>query len=442
MDEFQPVAAVLDPLGGTVERVVSYRELPAPPVTFASWYEGLRVLGTDAGIWVQPFPGGPIGLLTGTGLAHVSHGAGTRLQVVTESGAWCAPLPRGQDIADTAKTRPKLPLNPTELLHIRPDGTVARPVVDRPVRTLRAGADGVYALLDVEPWTRHHLGADHWDLVYEQKWIRLAPPETARPMYRADDLPATAEPAMPARRTAGLLGAGSPWHAPPHEGNRGLPAGGLRWAFGWDRDGQRHRGKRQAVATGHDPGDNTEYHRVSLGAGMVDAAAVAEPYLWVAIRRRAGSPPYSGGPVELSRIDTRDGSTETLVPADSVDITAHCWPLPEKPADADSYAEYQRGQFDGLDAYWRPQSGGPLRPLAEGLGDCRSELVGTWPDTAVRISFTLERLPGVRLIRTIPIFDELGRQFPPEHAEIHLMEDLDTRAVPPVTDAVDGLLEM
>jgi hypothetical protein len=445
VDEFQPVAAVLDSQAGRIEQLVSYAaELPAPPVTEEDpWYAGWRVLDTSAGIWVQPFSGGPIALITTGGLAHAGHSAGTRLQAATEAGVWAAPHPPEQDIAELPATPPKLPLNPTELCHIRPDGTIMRPRVDRPVRELRAGPGGAYVRVDIEPWSRHDLGGSgHWDLAYEQKWILLAPPTADDETYPVEEQPAASPPGLPAWLGGGFLGVGSPWHEPPDSLNPGVPAGGLRWVLGWDQQQFEHSGEREILATGHHPVSNTEHRRVMLGAGEVLAAAPAKPYLWAAIRRGRPFSPQREQPVELTRIDTRTNHIETPVPADSVEITDRRWPRPPKPVEADSYAEYQRRQFDNLDTYWQPVDGGPPKPLATGMRDCRSELAGTWPETVVRISFTHEHFPGLRLVRTLPIFDELGRQDPPEYADINLMEDLDTGELPPTSDAADGILQI
>ena len=403
VDELQPVAAVLDPVEARLERVVSYPELPAPPVTFAPWFDGWRVLGSSAGLWVQPSRDGPVTLINEGGLVHASYSAGTRLQQATTAGAWCAPQFVAQSVPDATTTSPQRPLRPTRLLLIRPDGTPLTLAVDRPVHELRADVDGVYAS------------------VYEgQKWIRLSSADTS---VRVDEQANVTPPASPARLCNGTSGPGSPWHTPPFNGDGGPLAGGMRWEFGWDR---QRRGEQLAVATGHDPNTNDEQQRVELGSGRVLAVAPIGICLWIAVRRSRWFSPSVRGSVELSSIDARDGSLTTLMPADTVDITEGCWPLPLEPVDADSYAEYQRNNFEGL--------------AASGMTDCRTELVGAWPETEVRISFSHTRFPGLRLVRTVLIFDELGRQRLPYDASIRLVEDLDTGNLPSVNEAVNGVL--
>jgi hypothetical protein len=62
----------------------------------------------------------------------------------------------------------------------------------------------------------------------------------------------------------------------------------------------------------------------------------------------------------------------------------------------------------------------------------RADVVGAWPETTLEITFDWAPLPGLRLRRRLPLFDELGRHTPPEYSDVHLMEDLATGTVPPV----------
>jgi hypothetical protein len=94
----------------------------------------------------------------------------------------------------------------------------------------------------------------------------------------------------------------------------------------------------------------------------------------------------------------------------------------------------------GPDRAWRPVAPG-IAPLADGLRDGQARLVGSWPDTELEWTFALATRPGLRLRRRVPLYDELGRVSEPEHASIHLMEDLDTGGVPSAAEARDGDLD-
>jgi hypothetical protein len=409
VDEFWPVAAVLDPHGGGIARLVSYPELPAPPVTDSRWYWGWRALGTEAGLWVQPYPAGPIGLINECGLVHASYSAGTRLQAVTTAGAWCAPHPSGDDRPGPGHWRDKT----ADMTLIRPDASRVTVPLPRRARQFRPGAEGeVYVLLDERPEATPEV---------TETWLRL-PADGSEPQPVPTD---ALVPEPPASRANGFLGGGTPWHSPPFRNNPGILAGGLHWALGTD---WRRSPERWAIATGHEPGSNIEQRRLQLGQGSVINAASADPYLWVAVRRRRRNNPYARGPIELVRIDTRTNQVETMVPAASVDITEHCWPLPAKPIDADSYAEYQRHDLANLDV--------------EGMVELRAELIRNWPDTRVQISFTHTDYPGLRLHKVVALFDEFGRQQPPPHVAVDLMASYASSHWPPAGDAVNGILQI
>lgn len=155
--------------------------------------------------------------------------------------------------------------------------------------------------------------------------------------------------------------------------------------------------------------------------------------VWVALRRARWVSPYVSGPVELLRLAPVNSQSETVLAADSLEITEHCWPRSAKPVEADSYARHQLEAFEGL--------------RIAGVGEVSAELIGAWPHTAIRVSFTHMRRPGLRLVRMVPLFDELGRLRPPEQASFHLVEALDENwggasTLPPASEAVDGILQV
>lgn len=98
-------------------------------------------------------------------------------------------------------------------------------------------------------------------------------------------------------------------------------------------------------------------------------------------------------------------------------------------------------EFDHLASYWRGQDG-RTSPLSRDLRDPRVEPVGEWPHTRVEVSFTHPHFPDGRLRRAIPVFDEAGRVIPSMYAAIHLMEYLETRALPDPANAHNGVLDI
>jgi hypothetical protein len=98
-------------------------------------------------------------------------------------------------------------------------------------------------------------------------------------------------------------------------------------------------------------------------------------------------------------------------------------------------------EFDRLEAFWRTP-GGEMMPLTEGIADARVDVVGDWPKTQVEVSFTHPLYRQGRLRRTYRVFDDAGRIKSWQYASIHLMEDLDTGALPPSKDARNAILDI
>lgn len=439
VDAFQPVAAVLEPESGTVEQLVSWRELPPP---MASEVPGLgqRVLGSSAGLWVQPYDGGPVGLIGAEGLVLAGYCAGLRLSGTTSAGAWCGPRRKRRELV-------KRPPEPENVLCLGKDGTTRTVTVDRPIGELRTGPDGLYVRVRANP-------AEH----------DTDPPPLGKPdpgetwLHLRDDAPLPQRlsrsehgDAAPAPRPDPIL-TGNPgpgtWHSPDRTDR--IVVGQLHWSVGW---AQEPKVQPQVLATGHDRSTGAEHHRVHLGYGEAVAVAEQSDSLWVALRRTRPAIPARHAGVDLLRIDARSGRVETTLLADSVDITDVCRSLPPEPPDADSYATHQQRSFDGLARYGEKlrrafedgdtmafDGGSAEDALGNDLRSCRAELVGHWPDTTIHLRCTRARHPGLELVRVIALFDELGRQTPPEHAGTHLLEDIETGHVPSTDQAVDGTL--
>ncbi|WP_181033523.1 hypothetical protein [Arthrobacter sp. SX1312] len=118
------------------------------------------------------------------------------------------------------------------------------------------------------------------------------------------------------------------------------------------------------------------------------------------------------------------------------------WTLVELPSEQKKAAiEAVCTEFAHLDSYWTAPSGART-PLSDGLSGTRVDVVGEWPATRVEVSFIHPHYPEGRLRRAYRVFDDAGRIKPTEFAAIHLMEDLDTRDLPPVTNAHNTILDI
>ncbi|MFI1990565.1 hypothetical protein [Actinoplanes sp. NPDC020271] len=127
VDEFQPVAAVLDASGGMLRDLVSWPRLPPPPLG-----ETWQVLSYGPDLWVQPGEGGPVGRIGRTGLAAAGYSAGRLMVAVESRGAWC--LNDGgfrQRLVHRPDHRPG-PLPHDQVIVVNPAGDVHRLGMDRP----------------------------------------------------------------------------------------------------------------------------------------------------------------------------------------------------------------------------------------------------------------------------------------------------------------------
>lgn len=98
-------------------------------------------------------------------------------------------------------------------------------------------------------------------------------------------------------------------------------------------------------------------------------------------------------------------------------------------------------EFADVDFSGEPPSG-KMEPVADGMSEARVEVIGDWPETRVEVSFRHPHYPQGRLRRTLRVFDDAGRATSTQFASVHLMEDLETGALPPAGKARDGVLEI
>lgn len=397
----------------------------------------MRVHGSHVGLWVQPYPGGPVGLVGTEGLVRAFYSAGLRLAGVTPAGAWCGPHRGRRELVQR-------PPEPEQVLCLDPDGITRAVTVDRSVGELYVADGGLYGRVRADPTERPESLPPLGKPDPGEVWLHL-PAASGLPdrLTRAEHGDAT-PPARPAPMLPGTPGPGS-WHSPEEvPGVRDALAGGWRWAVGWD--GERP-GQPPVLATGHDPLNGKEHRRVQLGAGQPAALAEWGDSLWIALRRTRRDLPDRHAPVDLMRLDAHTGHIATTLPGDSLDITPHCRPLPPEPPETSSYVGYHRHSFEGLAAYAErlrraledgdttALEGRADRALGHELRSCRVESTGHWPDTTIELHCTHARFPDLELVRVLGLFDELGRQTPPEHAGAHLLEDIDTGQLPPASEA-------
>jgi hypothetical protein len=437
VDQMQPVAVVLDSRTSAQVATVAWPELP--PVAQDSWPSGWQVRPASDGLWVQQ-AGGPLALVTEDGLRSGHLSGGRTLGAVSAHGSWCLPEPPVQDIAATEDTPPRGRDGFHQLFLAHPDRTTVTVLLDAPLHAACSQDGALYLKVETDRWSRRNLGTpDSWDLKPELSWLRLpadeSPPDQLSLTTHASAPPRDAESA---ERDGGRR-LGSRWlppadHDNPHWGPWATDPSpnGVEWWAGWVGHGRN----RHVTVLAREAGTTIQRHQVDLGPGTAHAAIATAGWLWLALERPTRYVTYADPPpTALIRVRAADGAVETVLPADAVDVTAHCWPLPPEPVDTEDYTAFNRDRLTDLDHYWTHPDG-HRAPLTDGLGDSRVDVVGTWPDTELHVTFAYAPRPGRRLRRIVPLFDELGRQASPESAAIHLMETLDTNDIP--EDAAPG----
>lgn len=192
-------------------------------------------------------------------------------------------------------------------------------------------------------------------------------------------------------------------------------AAGRRWRVGWSR--ADHAFPRPLYAVGEWPdGDRV---RALIGHGTAVTALTHRDAVWVAVEHPRLLGTYTHPvPIALVRLDTASGRLDTVLPADAVDVGDLCWPLVPEPAHPQAFAQQWRGTLQSEAPQWSVT------------------VVSRWPDSELVVVLPHPDAPGVRLRRRFPVFDELGRQDPPQYAVTHIEEELATAGPPDVPPGV------
>ena len=103
--------------------------------------------------------------------------------------------------------------------------------------------------------------------------------------------------------------------------------------------------------------------------------------------------------------------------------------------------EAAKSWFGDPNEYWRSEDGS-TGPLAPGVHDAEVHVEDEWPATRSVVTFRHPHWTDGRLRRSIRVFDDAGRVAANPYVSSYLMEDLDTRHLPPPSQAHHGYLDI
>jgi hypothetical protein len=409
IDETQPVAALLEPTSGQIDRMVSWPEIPSPSPapTIASHADRvwLQYRGTDV-----------LACVTVDGVHHAEYLEGTHLLIAGSSGAWCfRPKRTRDDVARTADEPPlPRPQSRPPLLLAHPGGGTSPIDVDGVLVAADFDEQSVHLGVEHTPWSRTYRGTPTpagYVLQQSKSWIHL-PLDASTTRIELDDYPRSqADGAWHTNEYADIT------YNELHRRKRAI-GDGVRWHWGVTG---RHGGVLIAKAFRADsstPVCETELPEVRAYEGTAYG-----DQLWLLLRSVDGASRHL---VRLS-IDTAESELDTAI--DDLDITGYCRPVAPEPPDHASYVRYCIRRLDG-------------RRFSKRMHDVRAEFIGDWPHGRLHISFTHDDYEGLTVVNRLNLYDEQGRRLEDItcYAHTELMEQADTRAYPDRSRAVGGVL--
>ncbi len=411
VDAVRRVAAILTP--DRAPRLVSWTQLP-PSHRPEPWPPG-RVLDDGECLWAQSEQGGPLVRIGPEGVRLCAWTDGLWLAAAGAGAAWCSAGPPPQELVVGSDATPAPREEVGSLLRLDASGRSDTLEVESPVHHVQPGPDSLFVLVESGEHTLRHLGCEDYEVDRATTWLALPWDAPLPQALRVDEHRA---PVAPTRRWADGGQQESPWH---DLASTPVEAHARCWRAG--QDPVRRDGEPQVLVTAHaDDGSLTD--RWDLGAGQVRALIAHGDGVALSIVRRWRAPGDGGRPQVLTL--TPGEPRPRLLLDDPLDVT-DLVPL-TRPPDADSYLEAMLARY-------------PVPDLT-GVSDGVARLVGRWPDSRVEWTFTHPSRPGLVLRRRRALFDEIGRLHEPHYCDVHLMEDLDTGALPPAQDARDGVLDI
>ncbi|WP_139277808.1 hypothetical protein [Rhodococcus marinonascens] len=416
VDDTQPVAALFDPYTERFVRLVSWTDLPPPPLNSRQQ----QIVAHTNGVWVQNHRDGPLVRVGVDGIIHAEYTEGHQLICAGSSGAWCfSNARRRRDVASAPDVPPLRSLRPPMLLVVLPEGGSRRVVIDgAAVVSVEFDESSLFVRVSHDPWERVPTPAmtsvdrPGFEVRYGSSVLQV-PLDGPIP----ERIGPGTHPFLQDRQVEHTSEYADTSYNEAHRRKRAVDAA-FRWHWGTNpaRNGS-------TIVRAYRPDASVPATEIDLSGMRVTHGAASAGRLWM-----------------VTTPETRTGSGRSVLTAgverkarpvgvEGIDITDRCRPVGPQPLDHGSYVAYCLRGLDG-------------RRFSERVDEVFATYVGQWPHGRVHVRFRHIDYPSLTLVARLNLYDEKGTRLDNflTYVRTELMEQAGTRAYPPASDAVDGVL--
>ncbi|MQP34968.1 hypothetical protein GEO20_23800 [Rhodococcus erythropolis] len=418
VDERQPVAALIDPHTESLAGLVAWTDLP--PALPGSG--PVQIAADESGLWIQNHRDGPLVHVGIDGIDRSEYTEGHHLIAAGRGGAWCMTPPRRHnDIAPSPDIPPRTLRRKPTLLVSKPGGGMRRVEVDTAAMvSAEFDESSLYLGVEHDPWERvprvDSAGGKRpgFELRYSSSVLQIplhdpAPLRIDRNTYLcAED-----------RQVGYTSEYADKYYNENHYRKRAFD-GNVRWYWGKDPIA------RGATTVRAYRGEDSSPVTTLLLPGMDVAHGVAGAgRLWLVAR--TATRPAVGRSVLSAGVD---GGIHSLITG-GIDITDRCWPVGPEPLDHHGYVQYCLRSLDRM-------------RFSDKVDQVSAAYVGHWPSGRIHVRFRHRDYPGLVLTARLNLYDEQGVRLDNllSYASAELGEQADTRAYPPASEAIEGVLHV
>jgi len=418
VDERQPVAALIDPHTESLVGLVAWTDLPpAPPGSGP-----VQIAADESGLWIQNHRDGPLVHLGIDGIDRSEYTEGRHLVAAGSAGAWCMMTTRRHDdIAPSPDIPPRTLRRKPALLVSKPGGGMRHVEVGAAaIISAEFDESSLYLGVEHDPWERvprvDSTGGKRagFELRYSSSVLQIS-------LHDPDPLRIDRDTYLCAedRQVACTSEYADVSYNEKRRRKRAFD-GDVRWY--WGKDPSTRGATIVRALRGEDPSPVTTL----MLSGMDVAHGVAGVgRLWLVAR--AATRPAVGRSVLSTGVD---GGIHSLITG-RIDITDRCWPVGPEPLDHHRYVQYC---LRGLDR---------IR-FSDKVDQVSARYVGHWPSGRIHVRFQHRDYPGLLLTARLNLYDEQGIRLDNllSYASAELREQADTRAYPPASEAIAGVLHV